>query len=105
MKQRTFNFTVFYCINLYNPDLFLQSARAGILDFKPRDLIRSNTGVVYMQRWYFLLSHCVEKVCISWDLFVINYSSEKLVKENTSLSCSAIFLVVKLIFFHKKFES
>jgi hypothetical protein len=57
-----------------------------------------------VQEWYFLLSHCVRKECISLELYVINYSSRKYVEENTLPNCSFIFLLVvspkkKLIYF------
>jgi hypothetical protein len=43
----------------------------------------------------FLPSHCVERMCISLELSMISYSSIKYVKENTSLNCIVIFLLVK----------
>jgi len=33
----------------------------------------------------------VEEVCISLELFIINYSSKKYMKENTSLNCIVLF--------------
>jgi hypothetical protein len=55
------------------------------------DLISNSSRVVCMQKWYFPSSHCIEKVVISMELFLINWSSKKYVKEDTSLKCSAIF--------------
>jgi len=36
-----------------------------------------------MQKWYFLSSQCVAKMFISLDLYVINYSHKKYMKEKT----------------------
>jgi hypothetical protein len=44
----------------------------------------------------------VEKVCISLELLMINYSSKKYMKENTSLNCRVLFsLLVKNHLFQK----
>jgi hypothetical protein len=56
-----------------------------------------------MQEHNFLSSHCVEKVHISLELFIIYYSSENHVKENTLLQCTVIFLLLKSSF-QKKFK-
>jgi len=53
------------CVNFYYPDLFTQTAEAGVLDFKSGDLVGTGCMIVCMQEWYLLSSHCVEKVCIS----------------------------------------
>jgi hypothetical protein len=49
-------------------------------------------------RYCFLSSSCGKSIYISLELYVINYSSEKHVKENTSPNCSVIFLPVNIIF-------
>jgi hypothetical protein len=58
-----------------------------------------------VQEWYFLLSHCDEKVSTSFEQFVINYSSKNCVKENTSPNCNVNFLLVKIIFPEKVYRS
>jgi len=40
---------------------------------------------------YFLSSHCAEDVCISLELFVINHSGKRHVKENTLPNCCVVF--------------
>jgi len=51
-------------LNLYCPDLLLQSEGAGVLDFKSGDLISTSCREMCMQEYYFVSSHCIERVCI-----------------------------------------
>jgi len=73
--------------------------RNRCLDFKSRDLISIRCRVMCVQQWYVLSSHCVGKVCMFSELFVINYSSKKYVEEYAS-SCN-VFLTTKCSFARK----
>jgi hypothetical protein len=63
-----------------------------------------------MQEWYLFQSHhchChrtttnVEKVCISLELFMINYSTKQYVKENTSPNWRLLLLSLLKNHFYK----